>query len=61
MMDNIICRHLCHSVFSNFLMVQVAMLPWIWLFMKTPKQGAQTSLYVAVAQEVANCSVKYFQ
>jgi hypothetical protein len=41
-------------------MVKVVMLPWIWLFMKTPKQGAQTSLYVAVAPEVENYSGKYF-
>lgn len=46
---------------GNSLKVKVAMFPWIWLFMKTPKQEAQTSLYVAVAPEVDNYSEKYFE
>lgn len=28
-------KHMRHSIFKNSFMVQVAMLPWIWLFMKT--------------------------
>lgn len=53
-------RHMRHSVFSNTFMVKVAMLPWIWLFMKTPTQGAQTSIYVAVASQIISSSGLYF-
>jgi hypothetical protein len=47
------------DVLGNSLMVKVAMFPWIWLFMKPPKQEAQTSPYVAVTPEVDNYSGKY--
>ncbi|XP_070576871.1 retinol dehydrogenase 13-like isoform X2 [Ptychodera flava] len=34
--------------------------PLFWLFVKTPIQGAQTSIYCAVAEELENTSGKYF-
>ena len=36
------------------------MLPFMWLLMKTPEQGAQTTIYCAVAEELENVSGKYY-
>ncbi|XP_022101356.1 retinol dehydrogenase 13-like [Acanthaster planci] len=44
------------SGFSSFILS-----PVFWMFVKTPKQGAQTSIYCAVASEVEGVSGKYFR
>ncbi|XP_072165395.1 retinol dehydrogenase 13-like [Diadema setosum] len=35
--------------------------PIFWLFVKTPKQGAQTSIYCAIEEELETVSGQYFQ
>ena len=51
-------RHL--SIF-NTPFVRVLIAPLVWLFMTTPAQGAQTSLYCAVSAELEGVSGKYFR
>ncbi|XP_038075696.1 retinol dehydrogenase 13-like [Patiria miniata] len=43
------------SGFSSFILS-----PIFWMFVKTPKQGAQTNIYCAVASEVEGVTGKYF-
>ncbi|XP_013412744.1 retinol dehydrogenase 13 [Lingula anatina] len=49
-------RHLflSHPIFEYLLF------PVIWLLLKTPKQGAQTSIYCSVAEELDGISGKYY-
>ena len=35
--------------------------PFQWLAMKTPRQGAQTSIYLSVASDVEGVSGSYFE
>jgi NAD(P)-dependent dehydrogenase (short-subunit alcohol dehydrogenase family) len=44
---------------SNWL-VRIALTPIHWLFAKSPREGAQTSIYLASSPEVAGVSGKYF-
>ncbi|XP_050311562.1 retinol dehydrogenase 12-like [Anthonomus grandis grandis] len=34
--------------------------PWVWLFLKTPRQGCQTAVYLAVEPDLMNVSGYYF-
>ena len=47
------------SKFINRILYSI-MLPFMWLLMKTPEQGAQTTIYCAVAEELENVSGKYY-
>ncbi|KAK6635631.1 hypothetical protein RUM44_000885 [Polyplax serrata] len=49
------------SPMGTSFLVKMAIWPWAWLFMKTPSQGAQTIIYMAVALEVQDISGKYFR
>lgn len=35
--------------------------PWLWLFLKTPSQGAQTAVYMLVESKLASVSGKYLK
>lgn len=35
--------------------------PLLWLFLKTPRQGAQTTLYAALSPDLEGVSGKYFR
>jgi hypothetical protein len=43
-----------------YLAVSLLMYPIIWLIFKTPKQGAQTTIYCAVDEEIKDNSGRYY-
>ena len=51
-------RHLgiSKSYISSFILG-----PFVWLLLKTPSQGAQTSIYCALEPNLQNVSGKYFR
>ncbi|XP_077300228.1 retinol dehydrogenase 12-like [Arctopsyche grandis] len=53
-------RHLRHSILMRNWTVRISIAPWFWLFMKSPKQGAQTSIYLATDPSVATKSGEFF-
>ncbi|XP_062133064.1 retinol dehydrogenase 13-like [Drosophila sulfurigaster albostrigata] len=55
--DTELFRHM--GFFTNFF-AGLFVKPLFWPFVKTPKSGAQTSLYVALDPELASVSGKYF-
>lgn len=54
-------KHMRHSPLSKSFVMKIAIGPWAWLLMKTPEQGAQTIIYMAVATELSDTSGKYFR
>ncbi|CDW53996.1 retinol dehydrogenase 14 [Trichuris trichiura] len=44
----------------NTKLVQAITAPFAWFFLKTPKDGAQTPLYLLLSKEVSGVSGKYF-
>lgn len=54
-------RQFQKSPLSTCFMVKLSISPWAWLFMKSPQQGAQTIIYMAVASELHGVSGKYFR
>ncbi|KAH8277597.1 hypothetical protein KR018_001918 [Drosophila ironensis] len=55
--DTEIIRHM--AFFNNFF-AGLFVKPFFWPFVKTPKNGAQTTLYVALDPELQNVSGQYF-
>ncbi|XP_044265895.1 retinol dehydrogenase 12 [Tribolium madens] len=53
-------RHLRNSRITTSFFTKLSVWPWMWLFMKTPKQGSQTLLYVALDPFLKNVSGCYF-
>lgn len=43
------------------LAAKVMTFPWMWLFMKSPRQGAQTMIYMSVNQKLKDVSGEYFK
>jgi len=56
--DTDIARHMGYSSSS---MAFIIFRPLTWPFIKTPIQGCQTVVYLAVAPEVEKISGKYFR
>lgn len=48
-----------HMSFSKSYLASALIKPIIWMFVKTPKQGAQTVLYAALNTDLNNISGKY--
>ncbi|XP_032685548.1 retinol dehydrogenase 13-like isoform X2 [Odontomachus brunneus] len=53
-------RHMRYSPFNSTFLIKLIMQPWMWLFLKSAVQGAQTAVYVAVSRELKKHSGKYF-
>lgn len=49
-----------HMGFANSIIATVFFQPFVWLFLKTPTKGAQTTIYAALSPELENVSGKYF-
>ncbi|XP_042207539.1 retinol dehydrogenase 13-like [Homarus americanus] len=49
-----------HMSINNSWVAKVFLHPILWLFLKTPRQGAQTTIYLAVNEDLENVSGKYF-
>ncbi|KAJ8962534.1 hypothetical protein NQ318_000926 [Aromia moschata] len=50
-----------YSDFSKSFFTKLSVWPWMWLFLKTPKQGCQSIVYVAVEPSLNNVSGCYFR
>ncbi|XP_014486757.1 PREDICTED: retinol dehydrogenase 13-like isoform X2 [Dinoponera quadriceps] len=53
-------RHMRYSPLNSTFLIKLIMQPWMWLFLKSAVQGAQTAVYVAVNRELREHSGKYF-
>ncbi|XP_048504907.1 retinol dehydrogenase 13 isoform X3 [Athalia rosae] len=53
-------QHLRRSPLSSTYIIKLSMQPWMWLLLKNPVQGAQTSVYAAVSGQLDECSGNYF-
>ncbi|KAG8228466.1 hypothetical protein J437_LFUL009331 [Ladona fulva] len=53
-------RHMRRSPLSSSIIIKFAVYPWMWLLMKNPAQGAQTSIYLSVAPELSDVTGRYF-
>ncbi|XP_063231591.1 retinol dehydrogenase 13-like isoform X2 [Bacillus rossius redtenbacheri] len=49
-----------HMGFFNSTFSSIFLRPLMWMFIKSPKQGAQTSLYAALDESLQKVSGKYF-
>lgn len=49
-----------HMSFATSAMARLIIKPVMWPFIKTPKFGAQTTLYAALDEDLANISGQYF-
>ncbi|XP_059611082.1 retinol dehydrogenase 11 [Phlebotomus argentipes] len=52
--------HLDSSPIMRAICAKVITYPWMWLFMKTPSQGAQTAIYLATEPKLKAVSGKFF-
>ncbi|XP_046422910.1 retinol dehydrogenase 13-like isoform X1 [Neodiprion fabricii] len=53
-------RHMRRSPISSTYIIKLSMQPWMWLLLKNPVQGAQTSVYAAVSTQLEKSTGKYF-
>ncbi|GLV36496.1 nazgul [Carabus blaptoides fortunei] len=53
-------NHMNRSPLKTSIPVQLSVWPWMWLFLKTPKQGCQTIIYTAVDPSLTPISGKYY-
>ncbi|XP_015589228.1 retinol dehydrogenase 13 [Cephus cinctus] len=53
-------NHMRRSPISSTYIIKLIMQPWMWLLLKNPAQGAQTTVYAAVTKELEHYSGKYF-
>lgn len=53
--------HLKNSVLCSSFITKIILWPFMWLFMKTPKQGCQTIVYAAVEPSLNNVSGVYLR
>uniref|UniRef100_A0A1B6M603 Retinol dehydrogenase 14 n=1 Tax=Graphocephala atropunctata TaxID=36148 RepID=A0A1B6M603_9HEMI len=49
-----------HMSFFNSYVAAVLIKPFMWVFIRTPKQGAQTVLYASLSPDLEKVSGKYF-
>ncbi|XP_011305182.1 retinol dehydrogenase 13 [Fopius arisanus] len=52
-------RHMRSSPINQARLLKLIMLPWMWLLMKSPVEGAQTTIYAAVSNSLSEKSGKY--
>ncbi|CAL4067336.1 unnamed protein product [Meganyctiphanes norvegica] len=49
-----------HMGFYNSIIATIFVQPLLWIFLKTPTKGAQTTIYAALSPELENVSGKYY-
>lgn len=54
-------NHMRQSPIMRSFSAKILMLPWMWMFMKTPNQGAQTAIYLATDNTLSNITGEYFK
>uniref|UniRef100_A0A182K117 Uncharacterized protein n=1 Tax=Anopheles christyi TaxID=43041 RepID=A0A182K117_9DIPT len=52
--------HLRHSPIMRALFAKVLTFPWMWLFMKSPTQGAHTIVRLVTDPELARCNGEFY-
>lgn len=50
-----------YSTLGRSFVTKMSVLPWVWLFLKTPKQGCQSIVHLAVDPTLNNVSGCYFR
>lgn len=50
-----------HMSINKSWLAMVMLHPLLWLFLKTPRQGAQTTIYAALSPDLEGVSGKYFR
>lgn len=54
-------EHLRQSPVMRSMCAKMMIYPWMWTFMKTPEQGAQTAVYLLTEPTLNNVTGKYFK
>lgn len=54
-------EHLRQSPVMRSMCAKLMIYPWMWTFMKTPEQGAQTAVYLLTEPTLNNVTGKYFK
>lgn len=54
-------KHMRQSPIMKTWSARILMLPWMFLFMKTPVMGAQTAIYLATENSIASTTGKLFK
>lgn len=54
-------KHMRQSPIMRAWSAKILMLPWMYLFMKTPEMGAQTAIFLATDTSIASTTGKYFK
>lgn len=54
-------NHMKTSPINSTYSIKLIMQPWMWLLLKNPVQGAQTTIFVAVKNSLRKQSGKYFR
>lgn len=54
-------NHMRHSLIMRAKSCKMLMLPWMFIFMKTPVMGAQTVIYLATDDKIKSTSGEYFK
>ncbi|KAJ9576495.1 hypothetical protein L9F63_025609, partial [Diploptera punctata] len=49
-----------HMSFFNSTFSAIFLKPLVWMFVKSPRQGAQTTVYAALEESIKNVTGKYF-
>lgn len=49
-----------HMSINKSWLAMIILHPFLWLFLKTPRQGAQTTIHAALSPDLAGVSGKYF-
>lgn len=52
---------LSRSPIMKAMCAKVLTYPWMWLFMRSPNQGAQTIVYLAIEPSVSSITGEYFR
>ncbi|CAG9808017.1 unnamed protein product [Chironomus riparius] len=53
-------NHMRQSPIMRSFSAKILMLPWMWIFMKTPNLGAQTAIYLATDNSLSTVTGEYF-
>lgn len=54
-------NHMNRSPLKTSMAVKLSVWPWMWLFLKTPKQGSQTIIYLATDPKLSNETGKHYR
>ncbi|KAG5671363.1 hypothetical protein PVAND_001564 [Polypedilum vanderplanki] len=53
-------KHMRQSPIMRAFFAKLIIFPWMWIFMKSPEQGAQTAVFLATESSISSVTGKYF-